>query len=295
VVSLCSTLTIGIVAYPSFLLLRYPSLRRATARELALYARRHPNPLTPRRPPGPFAPAPDAAFSFQTPHSRLVVLSGLDGSGKTTQLRWMSAALQRRGERHRVVWLRWVMLTSLPLVTYGRLRGFSRRRYNPRSQCTIVQPLYHRSRVMRSAWPCLFALDVALAAWWRVLWPWRRGEVVLCDRYVLDVIVDIAAIVQDDSFLQSRLASRLLALLPPDACTVVIDVDPEIAFDRKPDVLDLAYLERRRPLYLDLARHTGATIVDGNADVASVQRAIASTIGLSPPVPPRAAVPEAAT
>jgi thymidylate kinase len=207
----------------------------------------------------------------------------------------MSAALQRRGERHRVVWLRWVMLTSLPLVTYGRLRGFSRRRYNPRSQSTIVQPLYHRSRVMRSAWPCLFALDVALAAWWRVLRPWRRGEVVLCDRYVLDVIVDIAAIVQDDSFLQSRLASRLLALLPPDACTIVIDVDPEIAFDRKPDVLDLAYLERRRPLYLDLARHTGATIVDGNADVASVQRAIASTIGLSPPVPPRAAVPEAAT
>jgi thymidylate kinase len=221
-------------------------------------------------------------------HGRLIVLSGLDGSGKSTHVAWISAALARQGEPYRIVWLRWVILTSLPLLAYGRLRGYSRRHYNPRSQTTIVEPLYHRSRVMRSLWPRLFALDIALAAWWRVLRPLRRGETVVCDRYVHDVIVDIAAILKNDTLVHARLASRLLALVPPDARTVLIDVEPEIAFARKHDVLDRPYLERRRPLYLELARRTGATIVDGSASFDLAQQAIAVATGIHPPVFERA-------
>lgn len=224
--------------------------------------------------------------------NRLIVLAGIDGSGKSTQMAWIEDALRAHGERPHYVRLRWAMLISMPLIAIARLLGYSRRHYNPRSKTIVVEQLYHQWPVMRALWPYLFTVDVALTAWWKVLRPLKRGEWVLCDRYVLDAMVDLAAALRDERLLQHRFVRLLLAFIPRGACTMIIDTDPATAYERKLDVLEPSYLAMRRPLYLGLAAETGTPIVDGNQHFAAVQEAVASSIGITPIPEQRAVMPQ---
>jgi thymidylate kinase len=114
---------------------------------------------------------------------------------------------------------------------------------------------------MRVAWPPLFTLDMAIAAWRKVLRPLDQGEWVICDRFVLDAVVDLAA---TQSIVEGYLGNRLLRLLPDDARTLVLDTDPVTAFERKLDVLDPSYLIQRHALFRTVATRTGTPITGRN-------------------------------
>ncbi len=213
---------------------------------------------------------------------RLIVLSGIDGSGKSSHLAWIAAALAAQGRRYHYIRLRWAALTSIPLLAIARLLGYSRRHYNPRSKTVVVEQRYDQWSPMCTLWPPLFTLDMALTAWWKVLLPLQRDEWVLCDRYVLDAIVDITATLRDEIFLSNGFAARLCRLAPPDACTIVLDIDPSVAFARKLDLLDPSYVSARRPFYLRLAQQVGVPVVDGNRSFGEVQASIAEIAGIRP-------------
>jgi thymidylate kinase len=164
----------------------------------------------------------------------------------------------------------------------ARLLGYSKRHYNQRSKSIVIEQCYDQWQPMRIFLPPLFGLDMILTAWWNVLLPLRRGEWVLCDRYVLDAIVDISTILNDLTLLENNFAARLIRLLPPNACSIILDIDPSLAFARKLDLLDLAYVSTRRPLYLRLARRMGIPIIDGNRGFDEVQRSIAEIVGICP-------------
>ncbi len=212
----------------------------------------------------------------------LIVLSGIDGSGKSSHLTWIAAALTAQGRRYRYIRLRWAALTSIPLLGIARLLGYSQRHYNPRSKTIVVEQRYDQWSPMHTLWPHLFALDMALTAWWKVLLPLRRGEWVLCDRYALDAIIDITATLRDEALLSNGFAARLRRLVPPDACTIVLDIDPSVAFARKLDLLDPSYVIARRPLYLRLAKQAGVPVVDGDRSFGEVQASIAEIVGICP-------------
>jgi thymidylate kinase len=222
----------------------------------------------------------------------LIVLSGIDGSGKSSQLAWIAAALAARGEPYSYVRLRWAALTAIPLIGAARLLGYSRRHYNSRSQTIVVEQRYHEQPLMRKLWPPLFALDMSLAAWWELLRPLKRGEWVLCDRFALDAIVDVAAALHDEALLEGRFADQLLGLVPAGAQSLVLDLDVATAFERKPDVLDPAYLAARRPLFLRLADRLGLPVIDGSRSFAEIQANLAGIVGIDPLPEHRGVLPQ---
>ncbi len=141
-----------------------------------------------------------------------IVLEGLDGAGTSTQVRRLAASLRSSGNR--------VTATGEPSdLPIGRLiRRALRRRLPGRER---GETLTHEALAL------LFAAD-RLDHLHRQIFPaLRRGEVVLCDRYVL------SSLVYQGLTTWPAWVSQInqLAVLPD--LTLFIDVDPRTAAARR--------------------------------------------------------------
>ena len=56
-------------------------------------------------------------------NSRIIAITGVDGSGKTTLVKWLKEELERRGHAPGFVWSRFNNYVSLPFLALTRLTG----------------------------------------------------------------------------------------------------------------------------------------------------------------------------
>ncbi len=228
-----------------------------------------------------------ACLAARLARPRFIVITGMDGGGKTTQAKRLLAGLKGRGERVQYLWLRGRPLVTLPLLMLGRkllgapslLRTPSvARRETPRLAAAEAEYQEAKTRWLRRGllgrlWLTLNLLERLVEAWARVL-P-ARGRTLVADRYVFDSIVDLAAARRAADWREVwRPDGRFARLLPKPDAVFFIDVDVETAMRRKADIPSRQYLERRRGLYLDMARALGWTRVDGTQDADAVARFI---------------------
>jgi thymidylate kinase len=118
----------------------------------------------------------------------IIVFSGLDGAGKSTQIDLLMERLHQQGEKTTYIWLRGGYTT---LFGSGKavLRRLLRKslpspgRSSERTQ-TLGKPW------VRRAWLTVAILDLFRICAVQLRW-WRwRGSVVICDRYIWDTLID---------------------------------------------------------------------------------------------------------
>lgn len=186
----------------------------------------------------------------------LIAFEGLDQSGKETQARLLRDRLRSAGRKSRVV--------SFP--DYGTAIGeeiaralAGERDYGPE----VMQLLYVANRYERR--PDLVR--------------WRdAGIVLLCDRYVASSVAYGEAQGLDPAWL-----ADLQRFLPPPDFTVLLDVTPETAVERKAAgrdryEADRALQARVRDSYARQAQRPDWLRVDGGLPVADVAAAIAEAV-----------------
>ena len=192
----------------------------------------------------------------------LIAFEGLDQSGKQTQAELLRDRLKQGGRKARLV--------SFP--DYGTSIGeeiaralAGEREYGP----DVMQLLYVANRYERK--------DDLLR--------WLDGGLVLvCDRYVASSVAYGEAFGLDPVWL-----SDMQKFLPPPALTIMLDIAPETAAQRKAAdrdryERDLALLGRVRESYRRQAAEQDWVILDGERAVAPVAddvvSAVASRLGL---------------
>ena len=181
-------------------------------------------------------------------------LAGADGSGKTTQARAIQYLLRRGDISAQYVWLRFPHLFCIPFLIYARLRGYSYQETVDGHQHGYWH--FGASWIMSRIFPWALLLDTWLAALVKVYLPLWRGDTVVCDRFVVDVLVDLMTGLDDVFFDESVPGQLFLALLPRDTRVVILDLDTAIAQQRCVELVGDRSHARRRALYLDLAhRH----------------------------------------
>ncbi len=116
---------------------------------------------------------------------------------------------------------------------------------------------------LASLWCLLTQIDNLAKTGLKVMIPLILGRTVICDRYVLDLLVENMADLHDTPT-TSRIGHRLLKLLPQPDLAFLIEVNPEVAFRRKPDMPTLAHFSERIVLYHKLAESMGIERIDGN-------------------------------
>ncbi|MBX3181897.1 MAG: hypothetical protein KIT72_11450 [Polyangiaceae bacterium] len=119
----------------------------------------------------------------------VVAFSGVDCAGKSTQLQLLEGALSRRGHVVRVCWFR---------PGYGPELDALRRRLRRAKRGVLPQPgpSAERERAFQrpgvsELWLLVACLDALLQLAIKVRFWSLRGEVVICDRYLEDALIDL--------------------------------------------------------------------------------------------------------
>jgi hypothetical protein len=109
------------------------------------------------------------------------------------------------------------------------------------------------SRLLADAcdFPWTLLLDAALAAIRHLCALWR-GEIVVCERFVLDMLVDLS-VATGETDLLSHLPGRLfLRLMPACSQVIILDLDAPMVRSRRPDLHFDHRLDERLAAYRQL-------------------------------------------
>lgn len=207
----------------------------------------------------------------------IVCFNGIDGSGKSLQAQRLVEHLNEAGYPAVYVWngtrapvTRWFTRLIKRMLGVTKVTApspvaptSSSKEY--RSYLTQTQQIFKRPLV-RNIWLHKSLLEHTVEIWARVLPHLLRGRIVVCDRYIFDTVISISVL----SNLNPEEVARLLRVslwypVPRPTNWFFLDVAAEVGFQRKDDVPDLLFLERRVPLYRTAAAILGMECLDGTA------------------------------
>jgi thymidylate kinase len=163
---------------------------------------------------------------FHLQNSMLITLSGIDGSGKSSQAQALHDACEVSHVHARIAWTR---IGDTPVLQ--RLRR-TRHRFAPRHGAAAPRT-FSRTGWRLVLWAVLASADYA--AWLQsVRWRLWRGDVVIADRYLCDFEVELSIRLQQEQRLAALLLRGLHALAPKPRRAYLLRLDPALSRDRKP-------------------------------------------------------------
>jgi thymidylate kinase len=211
---------------------------------------------------------------------RLIYLTGADGTGKTTQAQLILQRLRREGIRCRHLWLRFPFLSSVPLLVYARWRGYSW--YEEVDGVRHGYWDFRSSTALRHLLPWTLLLDAALAALVRIWLPLLRGYTVVCERFVLDMLVDLALALVDDSFWRRAPGTLYPLLLPRGSTVVALDLSLDTIRERRADLQGDRGLGARLHAFGAMARDLSLLVLSSESPAEMVQQQILNIVGVTP-------------
>ncbi|HEY7273720.1 MAG TPA: thymidylate kinase, partial [Actinoplanes sp.] len=205
---------------------------------------------------------------------RAVALVGIDGSGKTTQAHLLAAALAEAG------WPASYRRNAGGRHWFGRVATALGRR--------DAEDLLGRR---------LMLVVESLLRWLAILRTMVRqaliGEIAIMDRYAVCQYASLR--VRGASPAAERRARLAYRLFPPPDVTVLLAVDPEVAYERIEargyDHEELSYLRAAAAAYRSLPEYRDFVVVDANGTAAEVAARIRTALLPSPTTSPTAAPP----
>lgn len=220
---------------------------------------------------------------MSSPRPLLISFSGLDGSGKSTQIENLRAFLHHRG-----------LTTDLlafwdNVVVLSRYReGFVHKVYGSEKGIGAPdRPVNRRDKNVRKwylsiARHGLYLLDALHLV--KVIARARRSrvDVIIMDRYIYDELANLPL----SNWLTRLFVRFVAAFVPKPAVAYILDADPDAARARKPEY-PIDFLHLCRSAYLQLARMLGSMTVVPPLPLQEakreVERAAAAAISLTQP------------
>lgn len=213
----------------------------------------------------------------------LFAISGLDGAGKTTQIKALEAAFHSAHLKTTVYWARG---GASPLVSFfTRLLKALQRRPRPdnqpagkatgqpagQSRLSVQVPIYGRFRhpLWRLGWTLLTGFDLWLRYTLRVTLPLLTGRIVLADRYVYDTLADWAILFADPAAGEGFWGWLLTHTTPRPKRAFLLDVAPTLAAHRQGET-DAGVRITQAEVYRRLAQRYHLVTVNGNQEPAAV-------------------------
>lgn len=222
---------------------------------------------------------------LRRPTGHLIAVSGLDGSGKSTQVAALTEQLAALGHETVSVWTRlgneaWLDRVALPVKgLLARLTGRPWETRVPAAEPVVAGGTDRRAayepaeldepggvwrRAVRDAWALFVAVANGVAHRRATAGHLRAGRVVVCDRYVLDSTVHLRYRYAPHRSLSLH-AAVLRWLSPTPTHTILLAITGTTAWRRKQDHYVERQLRLQATLYEQEWRRCGAHRLDGTA------------------------------
>lgn len=205
------------------------------------------------------------------PRPLLITFSGVDGSGKSTQIASLQSALHAAGMRTRRL-----AFWDDVVVGVKYREGFVHKVYkSERGIGAPGRPVRRRDKNMRG-WHLtvsrhvLYTMDTFRLSYLVAAEQMKVGvDVVILDRYIYD---ELANLNLANRFTRG-FVRRLCRIAPKPDLAFLLDADPEAAYARKPEY-PVDFMKKCRQSYFDLAALLGTMHVVPPLDVAQARQAV---------------------
>jgi dTMP kinase len=210
--------------------------------------------------------------------NNLIVLTGIDGSGKTTQAHLLVDSLSHYGINVSYVWGRWEPFFLRPLIKRWRNRtaGIKKRKETDINAIKERKKAILNNTFLRWLWLMSFFIDYGLQIFLKVRIRLFKGKLIVSDRIFYDSVIDQAINLgkRKDRLLNGLESFWFKIIFPEPSLVIYIDCPGDIAYKRKNDAPDIEYLEDRRRLYLQLADRYDWTTLDGTLGIDEIEHRI---------------------
>jgi thymidylate kinase len=217
----------------------------------------------------------------------VVAISGVDGSGKSTQATALRDELTAAGVPTEVAWTK-LGGTTWTADVAGRVKGALRlgrpvsatppKTFPSGAREDVVDTgtlLRRRSRALTWAWTLVLVADNVRAH--RRAVRESTAPVVVCDRYVLDSVAQLRHRYGDRPYRVHVLLLRLLS--PGPGAAWLLDVPADVARARKPEQFDEAELAALAACYRAAAVALGVDRLDGREPPDVLTRTLVEAVG----------------
>lgn len=210
--------------------------------------------------------------------SKIFVFSGIDGSGKSLHATKLVSDLMKRGVSSKYLWLRGRgrVIFSLPFLVLCRLFNITKVYELKNGNKTSIYPFYAYPPIAL-VWPWLQLIDALITHVFWVLLSLPFNDILVLERGVIDTYVDVSCDIGRENVLFRKL---ILALIPKKSKVIIFDINEELAFTRKKDILNIEHLQARRLLYKKIQRQYGWNIITTEKDFDEVHSSLKDILGV---------------
>lgn len=197
---------------------------------------------------------------------KIICLSGVDGSGKTTLSKMLSNEFHKKGYNVSYVWMRYNHYFTKPLLGFCRLVGLTK--YYKIDNYRIGFHLFYKSKPISILFIFFKLIDTYIATILKLVWHRTDTDtIVICDRYVVDILVDIMIDTKKLRLYQTTIGRMFSRLVPEKTIIFYINRPKNELLEARPELQYDPFFNLRNVLYDQLAERWRLRVIQNDGDI----------------------------
>lgn len=191
-----------------------------------------------------------------------IIISGVDGSGKTSVIEGVRAQLESEGKSVGYIWMRYHHKLIRIMHAIAKLTGLSKKKRTEMGEMWLHY--FYKSPLF-----CYFYLYCSyIDSWLARKKPTRlKTDYVICDRWVNDIIIDMGSETHNSNILDSKWYKLYQRLLPKNSIQfVVIRNEKDVLNCRVENTFNEAFHYRYK-FYQEIIHKPDIIAIDNNGSI----------------------------
>lgn len=194
--------------------------------------------------------------------TKYIIISGVDGSGKTTVINKLKEDLENKGYSVKYIWMRYSHYTVKFMNALARVLGLSVKVHNEMGD--IWEHRLYKKRWFCKLYVWCSYIDNKIAKR-KVLE--LKSDYVICDRWINDILIDLGAECRIDDILDNKWYKKFHSILPTNSFQFVIIRDRQAVLDCRVENHVNPDFPFRFALYQKLAKKEDVYTVDNSGSI----------------------------
>lgn len=210
--------------------------------------------------------------------SKLISISGPDGTGKSTQVTLLLDSLKKSGYNYEYRWMRFHHLFSFPVLGLARIFGLSEVVTLNNGE-KIGYHYFYKSKIISGLYKAAMLIDTTIFTFYKVYIPiFLFNKRLVCDRFIHDTLIDLMISTGDHHIYESRVGKLLFTLIPDQSNIIILLSDEKNLIGRRADLACDKTLRLKINLYATISDTFDIPVINASLTVDEMHKQIEEAI-----------------